>query len=243
MPAELYRVGDGTFHGLFEGTDLSSLLSRVRPSAPCLSSRHRRRSAEATSGTTRAVTVKLSGTSMFARFGRQAIVQPGEIMVSDRASPSVRQTTGPSRSLLLEVPRHRLENLPGDARHFSVLAVGADLGSARLVTTVLDTLLRVENTFAPHAAQRMSAIAVDLVAASIAESLAREVPRPLHGTVVVQRAKAYVRAHLGDPALDPPQLAAAVGVSLRRLQELFHEHDQPTPTGSGSGVWRRQPSG
>lgn len=236
MPAELYRVGDGTFHGLFEGTDLGSLLitrstfSAVRvESTPTTLRRNDKRD-------TLAVTVKLSGTSMCEQFGRQAIVQPGEIMVLDRASPSIRQTTAPSRSLLLEIPRDRLENLLGDARHFSVLSVGADLGSARLVTTFLDTLLRVENTFTPDAAQRMSAIAVDLVAAGIAERLAREVPRPLHGTVVVQRAKAYVEAHLGDPALDPPQLAAAVGVSLRRLQELFHEHDQHI----SDWIWQRR---
>ena len=46
------------------------------------------------------------------------------------------------------------------------------------------------------------------------------------GTVVVQRAKAHVESHLGDPTLDAPQLPAAVGVSLRRLQELFHARGQ-----------------
>ncbi|XYD12195.1 helix-turn-helix transcriptional regulator (plasmid) [Methylobacterium sp. NMS12] len=53
--------------------------------------------------------------------------------------------------------------------------------------------------------------------------MAQEVPRSIHGNVTVQRAKAYIEANLGDPTLDPPQLAAAMGVSLRRLQELFHE--------------------
>ena len=72
------------------------------------------------------------------------MVQPGEIAVLDRASPSVRQTSGPSRSLLLEIPRERLESLLGDARHFAALTIGRDLGSARLVTTFLDTLLHVE---------------------------------------------------------------------------------------------------
>ncbi|MHB2211516.1 hypothetical protein [Methylobacterium sp. CM6257] len=69
----------------------------------------------------------------------------------------------------------------------------------------------------------MASIGVDLIMASLAERMAQEVPRSVHGNVTVQRAKAYVEANLGDPNLDPPQLAAAMGVSLRRLQELFHE--------------------
>lgn len=236
MPAELYRVDDGHFRGLFEGTDLGSLLitrstsSAVRvESTPATLRRNHKRD-------TLAVTVKLSGTSMCEQFGRQAVLQPGEITVLDRASPSVRQTSGSSRSLLLEIPRDRLENLLGDARHFTALTIGEHLGSARLVTTFLDTLLQLENVLTADVAQRMSAIVVDLIAASIAERLAKEVPRPLHGTVVVQRAKAHVEANLGDLTLDPPQLAAIVGVSLRRLQELFHEHGQHI----SDWIWQRR---
>ncbi len=69
----------------------------------------------------------------------------------------------------------------------------------------------------------MASIGIDLIVASLSERMAQEVPRSVHGNVTVQRAKAYVEAHLGDPGLDPPHLAAAMGLSLRRLQELFHE--------------------
>ncbi|MCJ2058429.1 helix-turn-helix domain-containing protein [Methylobacterium sp. J-048] len=236
MPAELYRIDDGIFRGLFEGTDLGSLLitrstfSAVRvESTPTTLRRNAKRD-------TLAVTIKLSGTSTCEQFGRQAIVRPGEIVVLDRGSPSIRQTTGPSRSLLVEVPKDRLENLLGDARHFSALTIGADFASTGLVRTFLDTLLRVESNFTPDAAERMSGIAVDLIGACIAERLAKAMPRPLHGTVVVQRAKAHVEANLGDPTLDPPRLAAAVGVSLRRLQELFHEHGQHI----SDWIWQRR---
>ena len=45
----------------------------------------------------------------------------------------------------------------------------------------------------------------------------------LQGTLTLQRAKAYAAANLGDPDLNPSRVAAAVGVSLRRLQELFRD--------------------
>ena len=78
----------------------------------------------------------------------------------------------------------------------------------------------------PQAAERMAAVAIDLVVASLAERLAQDVPRSVHGSLAVQRAKAHVESNLHDPTLDPAQLASVTGVSLRRLQELFHERGQ-----------------
>lgn len=61
-------------------------------------------------------------------------------------------------------------------------------------------------------------------------------PQPLHGTVVIQRAKAYVESHLHQPDLNPPWLAGALGVSLRRLQELFHARGQHI----SDYIWQRR---
>jgi AraC-like DNA-binding protein len=82
----------------------------------------------------------------------------------------------------------------------------------------------------------MSRIGVDLVIASFAERMAQDLPRDLYGTVVVQRAKHYIEANLRDPTLDPRQLAAAMGISLRRLQELFHREGQHI----SDWIWERR---
>ena len=75
-------------------------------------------------------------------------------------------------------------------------------------------------------AERMSSIGVDLLVASIAERAAQELSDPVHGNVVVQKAKAHIEDTLHDPDLSTGDLALAVGVSLRRLQKLFHERGQ-----------------
>ncbi|WP_370693875.1 helix-turn-helix domain-containing protein [Methylobacterium sp. NEAU K] len=124
----------------------------------------------------------------------------------------------------------------GSARLYTALTVRSDLGSTALAMRFFQELIRVHRQLAPEAAGRMASIGVDLIVAAIAERLAQEVPRPLHGTVVVQRAKAHVEAHLSDPTLDPPRLAAAMGVSLRRLQELFHERGQHI----SDWIWQRR---
>lgn len=162
-------------------------------------------------------------------------MQAGDVVVIDHR-PAV-LTCGPgSQCLFLELPRERLENLLGPARLYTALTIGAHLGATTLATMFFHDLIRVRRQLTPEAAARMTAIGGDLIVASVAERLAQEVPQPLHGTVLVQRAKAYIEAHLHEPDLDPPSLAAALGLSLRRLQELFHTRGQHI----SDYIWQRR---
>lgn len=181
------------------------------------------------------VVLQLAGTSTNDQDGRSSVQQPGDFVLIDQR-PIMMTTSAGNVSLSLQLPRERLESVLGSTRLYTALTVGADLASATLVSTFFHELISVQHKLTPDAGARMALVGTDLIAASIAERLAREVPRPMHGTVVVQRAKAFIEANLGDPTLDPPQLAAAVGVSLRRLQELFHERGKHI----SDWIWERR---
>ena len=92
------------------------------------------------------------------------------------------------------------------------------------------------DALSPNMAERMSSVGVDLLVAAVAERMAMEAPAPIQGTVTVQRAKAYIEANFSDHDLDPPKLAAAMGISLRRLQELFHERGRHI----SDWIWERR---
>lgn len=161
--------------------------------------------------------------------------RPGDMVVIDHR-PATHESHAGSQALLLELPRERLESVLGSTRLYTAMAMGTDVASTAVTVKFVHELVRLRAQLDPESAARMASIGVDLIVASIAERLALEVSRPMQGTVVVQRAKAYVEAHLGDPTLDPPHLAAAVGVSLRRLQELFHARGQHI----SDWIWHRR---
>ena len=186
-------------------------------------------------GDTLVVVFKLAGQSTVVQDERSCPQQSGDLFVLDHR-PAVLISGVGSQSMFLDIPRARLEGALGPARLYTALTVGRSLGSTALTTAFFHDLIRIRRQLAPDAVDRMAAIGVDLIVASLAERMAQEVPRPVHGSVVVQRAKAYVEAHLGDPALDPPHLAAAMGVSLRRLQELFHERGRHV----SDWIWERR---
>lgn len=235
LPIEVERLDDTPFEGRIDIADIGSLLlTRIAQSdvrsevTPGLLRQFGK-------GDTVVVLFKLAGTSAVQQQERIGALQAGDIVVIDHR-PAV-LTSGPgSQSLFLELPRERLENLLGPARLYTALTVGAHLGAATLATTFFHDLIRVRRQLTPEAAARMTAIGVDLIVASIAERLTQEVPQPLHGTVLVQRAKAYVETHLHEPDLDPPGLASALGISLRRLQELFHARGQQI----SDYIWERR---
>ncbi|MBE7199889.1 MAG: helix-turn-helix domain-containing protein [Parafilimonas terrae] len=165
----------------------------------------------------------LSGTVKSDQHDHSTVDTPGDFSIRDTSTPWTIQHDGYSEVLAIQIPRDRLEGMLGSTRRFAGLTVGGGLPTTTLTRTFLQNLLRVGDRLAPEAAERMASTGIDLVAASLAERMAREPPKALHGTLIVQRARAYVAAHFGDPGLGPADVAAAVGVSLRHLQTLFRE--------------------
>ncbi|CAM3090173.1 MULTISPECIES: helix-turn-helix domain-containing protein [Methylobacterium] len=235
VPIEIERLDDSPFAGKMEFANVGTLrMTRVtqgalRNETTPNAARHHDRAGMAV------VLFKLSGRSTCLQDGRDSVQKPGDIVVLDHR-PSVVTTSPGSQAVFLELPRERLESMLGSTRLYTALSMGAEMASTSLASTFFRELIQVRHRLDPDSAERMSTIGLDLIVACIAERMAQEVPQPLHGTVVVQRAKAFVEANLGDPTLDPPQLAAAVGVSLRRLQELFHERGQHI----SDWIWQRR---
>ncbi|SFM48801.1 helix-turn-helix domain-containing protein [Methylobacterium pseudosasicola] len=235
VPVELTPLGDGVFKGVMEAADVGPLLiTRVTQSAV---------NTAATSDTIRRhgkhdtlnVAITLSGEVFSAQDDRTSIQRAGDMVVLDRR-PTTMASDADTRTLFIEVPRECLERVLGSTRRYTALTIGTEQPGTSLVTTFFNELVCTHEHLTPNMATRMAYIGIDLIVASIAERLAHEVPKNLQGTLIVQRAAAYIEANLGDADLDPAQLAAAVGVSLRYLQELFHEHERNI----ADWIWRRR---
>jgi AraC family transcriptional regulator, positive regulator of tynA and feaB len=235
VPLEQVRLDERPFHAKLEVANVGPLLL-TRVSHGALRSEAtpdliRRNGKEGTV----VVIFKLAGLSRRSQDDRSSVQRVGDFVVLDHR-PAAHESSDGSQTLFLELPREPMEAALGPSRLYTSLTVGRDLASTALTTQFFHDLIRVRHDLDAHAGARMAQIGTDLIVASIAERLAKEVPRTLQGTLVIQRAKAHVEANLCDPTLDPPQLAAAVGVSLRRLQELFHERGQHI----SDWIWHRR---
>ena len=218
-------LGDGPFDASILGTSIGELtftkfaLSNIKAATTAQTIRHANNKTDQLF-----LSMVLSGTVRSGQNDRSTTDRAGDISIRDTNTPWMIEHAGHTEVLAIGIPRDRLEGMLGSARHFAGLTVSGDLPVTTLARTFLCDLLNVEDQLTPQTAERMVSVGLDLVAASIAERLAMDTPKALHGTLIVQRAKAYVAANLGDPDLDPAQVAAAVGVSLRHLQALFRDY-------------------
>ena len=160
----------------------------------------------------------------------------GDFCIRDPSMPWTIEHAGYSEVLAIQIPWNRLEGMLGTSRRFTGLTVDGTLPTSTLTRSFLCNLARVGEDLAPHTAERLVSVGIDLIIACLAGRMATETPKALHGTLIVQRAKAYVAANLGDPNLDPSQVAAAAGVSLRHLQALF----QADGRNIAAWIWQRR---
>lgn len=167
------------------------------------------------------MSVVLSGHVRAHQYDRSSTDRVGDFSIRDTNTPWTIEHSGYSEVLAIGIPRERLEESLGSARLFAGVTVGGDLPTATLTRSFLSSLLSLGDRLTPQVAESLVSTGLDLIVASLAERLAREVRQPVRDSVVMQRARAYIEANLHDPTLDPPRLAAATGVSLRRLQALF----------------------
>lgn len=235
VPVELTPTSERSFQGTLEAAEVGPLLiSRITQSAV---------TTEATSATIRQhgkqdtlnVAITLRGQVFSAQDDRTSIQRPGDIVVLDRR-PTTMMSEVATQTLFIEVPRESLERALGSTKRYTALTISANQPGTSLVTTFFDELVRTYERLTPAMSVRMAGVGIDLIVASIAERLAQQPPQNLQATLIVQRASAYIEANLGDPDLDPTRLAAAMGVSLRYLQALFHEHDRSI----SDWIWRRR---
>lgn len=182
------------------------------------------------------ISLILDGAVKVDQNGRSTIDKSGDLGVRDQNTPWRIEYNEQAEMVAIELPRDRLEALLGPARNFSGMTVNGDLPSATLARSFLRNLMRLGDKLAPDAAERMATIGIDLIVASIAERMALETPKPLLATTTVQHAKAYIDAHLSDPELNSIQIAAAVQVSVRYLQERFRERGRDVAT----WIWERR---
>lgn len=235
LPMDITKYGNGPFEGILEGAVIAGFpLTRVTQSAST-SELTARQARAGDKGDNLLLKIKIAGVSYARQNDRASVQRAGELVLFENAA-TVLDSMGETTSYYLEIPREKLERLYGPAKIFTSLTIGADQASTGLVTSYFRELAAVHERLTVDAAERLMSIGLDLVAASIAERLARDTPKPLHSTMLVHRAKAYIEANLGDPTLDPNQLAGAVGVSLRQLQKLFHERGRHI----SDWIWQRR---
>ena len=223
------RSESGDYQGEFRASGLGAMQVVVMDIMPITVSRTPRLISQADPDMLKMVLVCGGNSCVVAQDGRQAPLSAAEFAIYDTRRPyEVACGVGGERPTQMMTFMFPPSLLPLSRSRLGQLAAvrfpgGAGLGD--LTSQFLLQLARNVDHYSPAEAARLSSAALEVLATRLAHELdirgwgTPEARRHALFTAV----QAFIQGHLGDPRLSPAMIAAAHHMSLRSLQQLFHD--------------------
>ena len=99
-----------------------------------------------------------------------------------------------------------------------------------------DSLVQRAENVQPLTGRRLHQASIELIAMAFGDLLPRQAAQGRGRLSLLYRAKALIEERLHDPRLDRDQIAKAMGISVRYLQDLFHQEHETV----GNWIWCRR---
>lgn len=219
----------GDYRGEFRGSGLGPMQVVAMNMMPATVRRTPRLIAQADPDLIKLVLVAGANSCVVSQDGRQAALSAAEFAIYDTRRPyevvagtdlgqPAQLMTFMFAPSLLPVSRKRVRDL-------TAVRFGTSAGLGDLTAQFLLQLARNIDRYSPDEAARLSAAALEVLATQLAhEAGTRDWGEPAaRRHALLTAVQAFIQQHLGDPALTPAAVAAAHHMSVRSLQQLFHD--------------------
>ncbi|MCX5515471.1 hypothetical protein C3941_18115 [Kaistia algarum] len=173
------------------------------------------------------LTIQIEGECAFAfeQDGRDLVTRPHSMVLYDSRRPYRMRLSGPYRQIALKVPRAALRERVPSVDRLIAQPIDATRIPGRFIVDLAAGLCDRPGEIQPALAGRLETHLLELLATALIG--ADPETMSANSLAQVERIKAHVLARLDDAALSPRSVAAELGISLRRLYELFEAEDQP----------------
>nr|WP_244970598.1 helix-turn-helix domain-containing protein [Novosphingobium aerophilum] len=179
------------------------------------------------------VSVHQEGPITIQQDGRKCRVDPGQMFMLDPSRP-FHLETGTIHSSAVFVNSAMLRSIIPEADMMTARAIQTDVGAGAIFRNFLLDLIARKDGLQEEEANQLAGALPHLISASLASSV-----DPSHQTTRLRhfrkkRILAAIEDRLPDPRLSAAEIAAAVGLSLRYVHDLFSESGDSLM----SYVWR-----
>jgi AraC-like DNA-binding protein len=171
------------------------------------------------------LSVLLRGQLDGAQQDRTVMLKPGDMTGYDTSQPAMFHAAEPFDVLIVKLPKAALGKHASTLSRLTAVKIPGDRGLPRLAARffcgaaagIADGTIRRDDTdLAEHVIDLIRRLYVDLGASS-------QPARPHSRGELLLRAQAYIEANLGDPGLNPDQVARACFISTRYLYRVYEE--------------------
>ena len=171
------------------------------------------------------LSLQTARTSTVTQFGKTAHLRTGDMALYTSTDPYSLNLSDDFSQTVVQVPSDRLRSRLPNAEMLAAHRIDGQSGIGKLVR---DNIL----AFSDHASSgnpTLQALVqdtlIDLIATGLAAQSDTGVELSSPEQHVLIRAKSFIRAALSDPDLDRNRVAAEIGMSVRRLNDIFAKEE------------------
>jgi AraC-like DNA-binding protein len=219
----------GDYRGEFRASGLGAMQVVVMDIMPVTVRRTPQLISQADPDLLKMVLVCGSNTCVVTQHGRQAPLSAGEFAIYDTRRPyEVACGTGgdrPTQMMTFMFPPSLLPLSRNRIGRLAAVPFQASAGLGDLTSQFLLQLARNVDHYSPAEAARLSTVALEVLATRLAHELdVRDWGTPeARRHALLSTVQSFIQRHLSDPRLSPATVAAAHHISVRSLQQLFHD--------------------
>lgn len=163
----------------------------------------------------------LRGTGTLVQDDREAHLKPGSIVIYDTSRPYCLEHAEEMRTLVLMVKMRRLDITASMLRSITAVDLSCAGGVSDIVSSYLQSFSGRLSLLNRRSGRRVIDSMVDCVSGLLSDHLGVAHAAVDAHAALLQAVYDYIEAHLDDPCLTLPQIAAAHFVSVRHLHAVF----------------------
>lgn len=167
------------------------------------------------------LSLQTTNTSKVTQYGKTALLQPGDMALYSSTERYKLNLSDDFSQTVVQLPAAKLiERLP-NAEMLTARKISGQQGIGKLVRKNIIAFADQLRTANPMVQNLLQDTLIDLIAAGLAAHGSDKIELSSPEQHVLLRAKSFIRNNLGNPDLDRNTVATEIGMSVRRLNDIF----------------------
>lgn len=171
------------------------------------------------------LSLQTAESSQVTQFGKTAHLNPGDMALYSSTDPYTLKLSDDFSKTVVQLPTAKLIARLPNAEMLTARRIDGQSGIGKLVRENVLAFAEHVNTANPMVQSLLQDTLIDLIATGLASHGAERIELSSPEQHVMLRAKSFIRANLGDQNLDRNRVAAEIGMSVRRLNDIFAKED------------------
>lgn len=171
------------------------------------------------------LSLQTAESSQVTQFGKTATLRAGDMALYSSCDPYKLQLSDDFSQTVVQLPAEKLISRLPNVEMLTARTIDGQSGIGKLVRENILAFSEHMNTPNPTLKALLQDTLIDLIATGIATQGADKIELSSPEQHVMLRAKSFIRASLAEPDLDRNKVAAEIGMSVRRLNDIFSKED------------------